>query len=144
PNNVFTMLASGAKNSSLTKYLVEQLMLSKDQRMEEQRAFIPTAKDEDGDVVVAGQRVQVIKDTETEKGKLQFGTEVITSDDGSISALLGASPGASIAISVMLEVVQKCFPEEYETWDAKVKEMIPSYGKSLAEDEKLLKKLRAS
>lgn len=144
PNNVFTMLASGAKNLSLTKYLVEQLMLSKEQRMEELRAFIPTAKDEDWDVVVAGQRVQVIKDTENEKGKLQFGTEVITSDDGSISALLGASPGASIAISVMLEVVQKCFPEEYETWEAKVKEMIPSYGKSLAEDEKLLKKLRAS
>src|SRR5699024_9806771 len=114
------------KNLSLTKYLVEQLMLSKEQRMEELRAFIPTAKAEDWDVVVAGQRVQVIEDTENEKGKLQFGTEVITSDDGSVSALLGASPGASIAISVMLEVVQKCFPEEYKTWEAKVKEMIPS------------------
>ena len=144
PNNVFTMLASGAKEMPLTKYLISQLMLSDDDRIEELREFVPTAKKEHWETIIAGQRVQVIKDTENEKGKLQFGTEVITSDDGSISALLGASPGASIAISVMLEVVQKCFPEEYETWEAKVKEMIPSYGKSLAEDEKLLKKLRAS
>lgn len=144
PNNVLTMLASGAKNMSLTKYLVEQLMLSKDQRMDELRAFIPTAKDEDWDIVVAGQRVQVIKDTEKGKGTLQFGTEVITSDDGSISALLGASPGASIAISVMLEVVQKCFPDEYEGWEAKIKEMIPSYGVSLGENETLLRELQQS
>lgn len=142
PNNVLTMLASGAKNLSLTKYLVEQLMLSKEERMEELRAFIPTANEDDWDIVVAGQRVQVIKDTETEKGKLQFGTEVITSDDGSISALLGASPGASIAISVMLEVIQKCFPEEYEGWEAKIAEMIPSYGQSLAQNEDLLQEMR--
>lgn len=142
PNNVLTMLASGAKNLSLTKYLVEQLMLSKEERMEELRAFIPTANEDDWDIVVAGQRVQVIKDTETEKGKLQFGTEVITSDDGSISALLGASPGASIAISVMLEVIQKCFPEEYEGWEAKIAEMIPSYGQSLVQNEDLLQEMR--
>lgn len=142
PNNVLTMLASGAKNLSLTKYLVEQLMLSKEERMKELRAFIPTANEDDWDIVVAGQRVQVIKDTEDEKGKLQFGTEVITSDDGSISALLGASPGASIAISVMLEVVKKCFPEEYEDWEAKIAEMIPSYGQSLAQDEDLLQEMR--
>src|SRR5699024_10327202 len=83
PNTVITMLASCAKNLGLTKYLVEQLMLSKEQRMEELRAFIPTAKSEDWDAVVAGQRVQVIKDTDKGKGTLQFGTEVITSQDGS-------------------------------------------------------------
>src|SRR5699024_11412547 len=77
-------------------------MLSKEQRMEELRQFIPNAKSEDWDFIVAGQRVQVIKDTEENgKGTLQFGTEVVTSMDGSISALLGASPGASTAVKVI-------------------------------------------
>src|SRR5207253_5738224 len=102
----------GAKNIPLTKYLIQQLMLSKEQRIEELREFIPTAKSEDWDIVVAGQRVQVIKDTETGgKGTLQFGTEVVSAADGSIAALLGASPGASTAVSVMLNVIKKCFPQ---------------------------------
>lgn len=141
PDNVLTMIASGVKNLSLTKYLVEQLMLSKEQRIEELRQFIPTARDEDWDTVVAGQRVQVIKDTEAGKGTLQFGTEVITSEDGSISALLGASPGASIAIHVMIDVVQRCFPEKFKEWEPKIKEMIPSYGTSLSENPELLKEV---
>jgi len=144
PNNVLTMLASGAKNLSLTKYLVEQLMLTKEERIEELRAFIPDAKDEDWDVVVAGQRVQVIKDTDSGKGTLQFGTEVITSEDGSISALLGASPGASIAPSVMLEVIEKCFPEQFKDWEDKIKEMIPSFQISLQEHTDLLQELNES
>src|SRR5690606_13187892 len=97
PSNVFTMLAAGAKEMSLTKYLIQQLMLSNEKRVEELREFIPTAKLEDWDVVVAGQRVQVIKDTDAGKGTLQFGTEIVTAADGSIAALLGASPGASTA-----------------------------------------------
>ncbi len=92
---------------SLTKYLMQQVMLSKEQRLEELRDFIPNAKSEDWDLVIAGQRVQVIKDTEEGgKGTLQFGTEVISSEDGSIAALLGASPGASTAVHVMLEVLK--------------------------------------
>lgn len=94
PDNLLTMLAAGAKNMSLTSYLIQQLMLSKEKRIEELREFIPNAKAEDWDLVVAGQRVQVIKDTEAGgKGTLQFGTEVVSSADGSIAALLGASPG---------------------------------------------------
>ncbi|MYL58080.1 malate dehydrogenase (quinone), partial [Virgibacillus halodenitrificans] len=105
PNNVFTMLAAGAKQMPLTKYLITQVMQSKEKRMEELREFIPDAQSKDWDLVVAGQRVQVIKDTEAGgKGTLQFGTEVITSEDGSIAALLGASPGASTAVHVMLDV----------------------------------------
>src|SRR5699024_12002973 len=117
PNNVFTMLAAGEKEMSLTKYLVQQLMLSKEQRMEELRQFIPNAKSEDWDFIVAGQRVQVIKDTEESgKGTLQFGTEVVTRMDGSISALLGASTGASTAVKVMLDVIEKCFIEKMPQW----------------------------
>jgi len=138
PDNLLTMLAAGAKEMSLTKYLIQQVMLTKEQRMEELREFIPNAKSEDWDLVVAGQRVQVIKDTEAGKGTLQFGTEVITAADGSIAALLGASPGASTAVHVMLEVIKKCFPQQMKEWESKIKEMIPSYGVSLLENQELL------
>ncbi|PWA08415.1 malate:quinone oxidoreductase [Pueribacillus theae] len=145
PNNVLTMLAAGAKEMPLTKYLIQQVMLSKEQRIEELREFIPNAKSEDWDLVVAGQRVQVIKDTETGgKGTLQFGTEVITSADGSIAALLGASPGASTAVHVMLEIIKKCFPQHMKTWEPKIKEMIPSYGLKLMENPELLREIHAS
>ncbi|MFB4165514.1 malate:quinone oxidoreductase [Alteribacillus sp. JSM 102045] len=145
PNNVLTMMAAGAKEMSLTKYLIQQVMLSKEQRMEELREFIPNAKSEDWDLVVAGQRVQVIKDTEAGgKGTLQFGTEMITDEDGSIAALLGASPGASTAVHVMLELIQKCFPERMTEWEPKIKEMIPSYGLSLMENPELLRDIHSS
>ncbi|WP_039238703.1 malate:quinone oxidoreductase [Bacillus thermotolerans] len=145
PNNVLTMLAAGAKEMSLTKYLVQQVMLSKEQRMEELREFIPDAKSEDWDLIVAGQRVQVIKDTEAGgKGTLQFGTEVVNAADGSIAALLGASPGASTAVHVMLEVIKKCFPQRIEEWESKIKEMIPSYGVRLMDHPELLEEVRTS
>ncbi|WP_078556923.1 malate dehydrogenase (quinone) [Bacillus alkalicellulosilyticus] len=145
PHNVLTMLAAGAKNMPLTKYLIQQVMLSKEQRMDELRDFIPNAKSEDWDLVVAGQRVQVIKDTEVGgKGTLQFGTEVITSADGSIAALLGASPGASTAVHVMLEVIARCFSENMVEWEPKIKEMIPSYGLSLMANPELLEEVQAS
>ncbi|PZX04640.1 malate dehydrogenase (quinone) [Psychrobacillus insolitus] len=145
PNNVFTMLAAGAKEMSLTKYLIQQVMLSNEKRMDDLREFIPNAKTEDWEIVVAGQRVQVIKDTEAGgKGTLQFGTEVVTAEDGSIAALLGASPGASTAVHVMLEILTKCFPEHIKEWEPKIKEMIPSYGLSLMDNPELLDELHAS
>lgn len=144
PDNVLTMLAAGAKNVPLTRYLIQQVMLSKEKRMEELREFIPNAKSEDWDIVVAGQRVQVIKDTEAGKGTLQFGTEVISADDGSIAALLGASPGASTAVHVMLELIKKCFPQHLQEWEPKIKEMIPSYGVSLLKSPELLHEIHAS
>lgn len=145
PYNITTMLAAGMKEMSLTRYLIQQLLLSKEQRIKELRDFIPNAKSEDWDLVVAGQRVQVIKDTENGgKGTLQFGTEVVSSEDGSIAALLGASPGASTAVHVMLEVIGKCFPEQLKEWKPKIKEMIPSYGVSLVEDEAFFQELHQS
>ncbi|KFN03046.1 malate:quinone oxidoreductase [Bacillus clarus] len=145
PNNVLTMLAAGVKEMSLTKYLIQQVMLSHEKRMEELREFIPNAKSEDWDIVVAGQRVQVIKDTDAGgKGTLQFGTEVVSAADGSIAALLGASPGASTAVHVMLEVLEKCFPQHMNAWEPKIKEMIPSYGISLMENPKLFQEIYTS
>lgn len=144
PNNLVTMLAAGAKNMSLTKYLVKQLLLSKEQKMEELRAFIPDAKSEDWDTVVAGQRVQVIKDTPEGKGTLQFGTELVHDDEGSVAALLGASPGASTAVEIMLELMEACFPERMEEWEPKLKEMIPSYGKQLVDKVDLIRDIQST
>jgi malate dehydrogenase (quinone) len=143
-NNLVTMLAAGAKNMSLTKYLIKQVMLSKEERIEALREFLPNAKSEDWELVVAGQRVQIIKNTSAGKGTLQFGTEVISAADGSIAALLGASPGASTAVSVMLEVIEKCFPEHIKAWEPKLKEMIPSYGLSLLDNPELINKVHTS
>jgi malate dehydrogenase (quinone) len=112
--------------------------------MEELREFIPNAKSEDWDIVVAGQRVQVIKDTPAGKGTLQFGTEVVSAADGSIAALLGASPGASTAVHVMLEVLEKCFPQHMMEWAPKIREMIPSFGLSLEEHPELLEEIQVS
>ncbi|MGG4441674.1 malate:quinone oxidoreductase [Brevibacillus fortis] len=144
PNNVITMLAAGVKEMGLTKYLIEQVMLSHEKRMEELREFIPNAKSEEWDIVVAGQRVQVIKDTPAGKGTLQFGTEVVSAADGSVAALLGASPGASTAVQVMLEVLEKCFPQRMAEWEPKIKEMLPSYGVSLMENQELFQEIQRS
>ncbi|RIE02949.1 malate:quinone oxidoreductase [Cohnella faecalis] len=139
PHNLVNMIAAGVKNVSLTTYLIKQVMLSKDQRMEELREFVPNANSEDWNLLVAGQRVQIIKETAAGKGTLQFGTEVISAADGSIAALLGASPGASTAVSVMLEVIKKCFPQHIKAWEPKIKEMIPSYGVSLLKNPELIR-----
>lgn len=144
PHNLVTMLAAGIKNVPLTRYLIQQVMLSKEKRMKDLREFVPNAKSEDWDLVVAGQRVQIIKDTvHGGKGTLQFGTEVISTADGSIAALLGASPGASTAVHVMLEVIKKCFPQHLQAWEPKMKEIIPSYGISLADNPELIHEIHA-
>ncbi|MCA0756465.1 malate:quinone oxidoreductase [Paenibacillus sp. N4] len=144
PHNLVTMMAAGAKNMPLTTYLIKEVMLSKEKRMEALREFVPNAKSEDWDLLVAGQRVQIIKDTAAGKGTLQFGTEVISAADGSIAALLGASPGASTAVSVMLEVINKCFPQHVKAWEPKLKEMIPSYGVSLVKKPELIQEIHTS
>ena len=144
PNNLFTMLAAGMKEMGLTKYLIQQVLQSNEKRMEELREFIPNAKSDDWDIVVAGQRVQVIKDTDAGKGTLQFGTEVVSAADGSVAALLGASPGASTAVHVMLEVLDKCFPQHMKEWEPKLKQMIPSYGLSLMENPELIHEIQMS
>lgn len=143
PHNILTMLAAGFKNMNLVTYLIQQVLLTKEQRMKELREFVPTARSEDWDLIVAGQRVQVIKDTEKGgKGTIQFGTEVVASQDGSIAALLGASPGASTVVHVMLEVLRRCFPQNMLEWEDKIKEMIPSYGVSLMDHPELLEQVQ--
>ncbi|MBW0764880.1 malate dehydrogenase (quinone) [Mammaliicoccus fleurettii] len=142
-SNVVTMLSSGVKNLSLVKYSIQQVLQRKEDRMKELRRFVPDAKNEDWDIHIAGKRVQVIKDTEEHgRGFIQFGTEVVNSEDHTVIALLGESPGASTSVSVALEVIEKNFPQYMDKWESKIKEIIPSYGESLIEDTALLKKTR--
>src|SRR5690606_9506733 len=144
-NNIRPMLAAGMDNLPLTKYLIDQVRQSADDRLAALRAYVPTARKEDWELEIAGQRVQVIKKDEKHGGVLEFGTEVVSSADGSIAALLGASPGASTSVSIMIELLARCFPERARTaqYLDKLHEMIPSYGLSLANDEQLCRETRA-
>jgi malate dehydrogenase (quinone) len=133
PNNFVPMTAAAFQNIPLTKYLIGQVLQSPKDRLAALREFLPEVKMEDWQLAIAGQRVQVIKKHPKLLGMLQFGTEVIFSGDGSIACLLGASPGASTAVSIMLELIGDCFGDKLKTlpWQTKLKEMIPSHGDSL-------------
>ncbi|ALJ19463.1 malate:quinone oxidoreductase [Microbacterium sp. No. 7] len=130
-SNIFSMLKVGATNLDLVKYLVSELAKNHRKKVDSLRDFMPTAKDEDWELLNAGQRAQVMKG-----GKLQFGTEVVASADGSIAGLLGASPGASTAVSIMLNLVKTCFPDRIAQWEPTLRELIPSYGADLNPDPK--------
>ena len=143
-DNIRPMLAAGIHNIPLTKYLIDQVRQSPQDRLEALKDYLPEAKLEDWDLEMAGQRVQVIKKDKKVGGVLEFGTEMVTAADGSLAALLGASPGASTAVSIMLELIQKCFKEaKSEEWQAEFRKIIPSFGKSLAKDADLAAKTRA-
>ncbi|MEZ4802843.1 MAG: malate dehydrogenase (quinone) [Gelidibacter sp.] len=144
-DNIKSMLGAFWHNLPLTKYLMEQVTMSHKDRMDELRTFVKDAKDNDWELLVAGQRVQIIKKDEYEGGKLQFGTEVISSKDGSITCLLGASPGASTSVYIMLEVLKKAFPEiiQSEKGERLLKEMVPTWNKPL-DKESFQKQLKHS
>lgn len=138
-DNIIPMLSAGWHNLPLTKYLVEQVMQSDEERIEALKEYFPNAKLDDWKLLEAGQRVQIIKKDKELGGILEFGTEVITTSDGSMACLLGASPGASTAVAIMLEVLPKCFAKEMqsEAWITKMKQIIPSFGYSLNDNPAL-------
>ena len=136
PANLIPYLAVGATNLGLVKYLVGELLKSKSKKFESLLEFMPTANPADWQLLNAGQRAQIIKKDAAKGGVLQFGTEIITSADGSISGLLGASPGASTAVYAMLEVLKKSFPKEFKKWEPKLTTFMPSYGTKLNDDAK--------
>lgn len=145
-DNLGPMLAAGRDNMSLTEYLYQEVVNKHVDRVDMLRDFFPAAKYGEWSLTTAGQRVQIIKKDPEVGGKLQFGTEVVTASDGSISALLGASPGASTSVAIILEVLEKCFPEELKqaSWQDKMKEMVAAYGESLASDPERYQQLRSN
>jgi malate dehydrogenase (quinone) len=142
-SNVWPMLQVAVGNLGLVNYLVGEVLSDRDDRLDSLREYYPEANPDDWDMWTAGQRVQIIKKTE-DGGTLQFGTEVVVSEDGSMSTLLGASPGASTAPPIMLNLMKRVFPEQVASaeWQAKLKEIIPSYDQKLAENPALLREVR--
>lgn len=138
-HNVWPMISAGAKNVKLTSYLIDQVMQSKEDRFETLQQYYPEANIEDWELVIAGQRVQIIKKEKGKGGILKFGTEIVNDSEGTLAALLGASPGASTSVSIMLELISKCFPENYASadWQLTLKEIIPTFGESLIHNGEL-------
>ncbi|MCU1437919.1 MAG: malate:quinone oxidoreductase [Naasia sp.] len=132
PHNLVPMLAVAKDNLGLVKYLVGEVLATRRRKFSSLREFYPAAKNEDWRLIVAGQRAQVIKPDKRRGGVLQFGTEVITGAEGSIAGLLGASPGASTAAPIMFDVLRRCFPDRFSSWEPLIREMVPSYGTLLS------------
>ncbi len=141
-DNLGPLLSVGRDNFDLTKYLVGQVLESKEAKYASLREYFPSANPDDWQFIVAGQRVQVIMPDKKSGGKLQFGTEVVSAADGSLAAVLGASPGASVAVAIMLDVMRRLYKDQFPGWAGKIAEMIPSYGQSIADDAGLCQRLR--
>lgn len=143
-SNIRPMISAGLDNMDLTKYLITEVMKSPSDKLDSLKQFMPTAKIEDWKIEAAGQRVQVIKKDHKHGGVLEFGTEVVSSADGSIAALLGASPGASTSVPIMINLLKRCFPERAKSdgYRMKLREMIPSWGKNLNDDAELCAEVR--
>lgn len=145
-SNIGPMLAVARDNMDLTRYLIKEVLQSMDERLETLRGFYPQAKAEDWRLEIAGQRVQIIKKDPKRGGKLEFGTEIVASQDGSIAALLGASPGASVSVSAMLDLIKRCFPArlESEEWKSRLKTIFPASAEELKKDGELYRSIQAS
>ena len=135
-SNVMPMMHVGLDNFDLVKYLVSQVMLSEEDRFEALKEYYPQAKKEDWRLWQAGQRVQIIKRDAEKGGVLRLGTEVVSDQQGTIAALLGASPGASTAAPIMLDLLEKVFGDRVSSpqWQATLKAIVPSYGRKLNGD----------
>ncbi len=141
--NLFSMLQAGLGNIDLGKYLLNQLIQTNEDRIETLKRFLPEASPDDWELSIAGQRVQIIKQT-PKGGVLKMGTEVVTSSDGSLAALLGASPGASTAVTIMIEVLNRCWHEKMKSskWKNKMLELFPSFGIDINSNQDALLAIR--
>lgn len=122
--NLAVLAASARDNRSLMAYLVGQVAQTSRARTAALRVFVPGARPEDWELVTAGQRVQVLKMTDGRRGAMVgFGTELVASAGGSLTALLGASPGASTAVATMVDVLAAGFPTRMAGWSTRLAEI---------------------
>lgn len=126
-HNLLPMISVALQDFGLLRYLISEVFASRQKRLEALYRFYPDANPDDWVPEIAGQRVQIIKPDPKKIGVLQFGTEVVASADGSIAGLLGASPGASTAVPIMVDVLEKCFPKRIDSWHERLEQMIPTY-----------------
>jgi malate dehydrogenase (quinone) len=143
--NIVPMLAVGWREMQLTKYLIGQVLQSDKHKFKALADFLPEASRPDWHEVVAGQRVQIIKPDPDRKGVLEFGTELVGSADHSIIGLLGASPGASTATYIAVNVLERCFAEQmaHQGWRERLAQVIPTYGTDLTQDADTVRDIRA-
>jgi malate dehydrogenase (quinone) len=142
-SNVMPMTHVGLDNFDLVKYLVSQVMLSDDDRFAALKEYYPEARKEDWKLIQAGQRVQIIKKDADKGGLLKLGTEVVVDQQKTISALLGASPGASTAAPIALNVIKQMFPQQFESpqWQSRIRAIVPSFGEKLNGNAALTQKV---
>lgn len=144
PGNVLPLLDVALDNISLEEYLVGQVLQSKSHRFKSLKEYYPSMDEDDWELSIAGQRVQIIHKDSARTAKLQFGTEIVHSADGSLTALLGASPGASTAVAIMVKLLEQGLGDEIDPdWQNKLKQIIPSYGHDLAQDANLSRRIRS-
>ena len=142
-HNIYPMTRAGLDNLSLVKYLLTELVKDKNARLESLHRYYPEANGDEWELIEAGQRVQIMKKDAKKGGILQFGTEVVSSADGSIAALLGASPGASTAAPIMLNLLKRCFPSQFAGWESRIRALVPGYGVKLNDNPDLADEIMA-
>lgn len=144
PNNIWPMMMTGVRNIPLIQYLIKEALQTQQARMRALRRFYPNAAEEDWQLAKAGQRVQIIKKCPEKGGSIKFGTETVHSADRTIAGLLGASPGASLLVPIILEIIEECFPEQLASkqWQDKIRCIIPSYGVSIVSNKELFLSIR--
>ncbi len=144
--NILPMLHVFICNLNLLSYLIKESCSSYKDKMNALREFYPLASEKDWKLASAGKRVQIIKPYKKIGGKLEFGTEIVWSDDASLAALLGASPGASTSVYSMLNVIEKSFKGKTNSkiWKSKIEKMVPSYNQDLSNQPALFNKTRRS
>ena len=133
-HNLYPMIRAGLANFDLVGYLLGEVFSTREKQLQALRQFYPDLDPDDWYLIDAGQRVQVMKKDAEKGGVLQFGTELVTGADGTIAGLLGASPGASTAVPIMLQLLEKCFSDRVDGWRDELKKLVPSWGESLNAD----------
>lgn len=138
-SNFMPMTHVGIDNFDLVKYLIGQVMLNDDDRFAALKEYFPEAKKEDWKLIQAGQRVQIIKKDAEKGGVLKLGTEIVTDQQKTVAALLGASPGASTAAPIAINVIKQLFPTEFASpeWQQKIHQIVPAYGQKLNDNPAL-------